>query len=127
MTSVNKPLKKYNYKHTSAPNNLQLWVYYAQILILTEIHVSSWRTHILKAIEIVHSHLAHQWNQIGKVQKAKLCLPNHIPVHDADWFKRHFRHLYFKADWSEILSLSRLLLPFYAFCFHFGWKHVAFT
>ena len=39
----------------------------------------------------------------------KLCLPNHIPVRSADWFKCHFRQLYFKADWSEI--------HFYAFVF----------
>ena len=44
----------------------------------------------------------------------KLCLPNHITVRDADWFKCHFRQLYFKADWSEILSCQ---LPFYRFVF----------
>ena len=36
----------------------------------------------------------------------KLCLPNHIPVRNADWFKCHFWQLYFKADWSEINFLS---------------------
>ena len=41
-------------------------------------------------------------------------LPNHIPVCDADWFIRHFWHLYFKADWSEIHFLATLSLPFYA-------------
>ena len=69
----------------------------------------------------------HQSNQISKVLNAKLCLPNHIPVRNADWFKCHFRQLYFEADWSK------KSLPFYAvtsfqrFCFHFGRKHVAFT
>ena len=102
------------------PDNAQLCVYYAQIWILThrlEIRASSLRTHIFKAIEKVDGHLAHQRNQIGKVRNAKLCLANHIPVRDADWFKCHFRQLYFKADWSEIHFLSTLSLPFYAFVF----------
>ena len=43
-------------------------------------------------------------------RNATLCLPNHIPVRDADWFKCHFRQLYFKADWSEIHFLSKLSL-----------------
>ena len=76
-----------------------------------------WRTHIFKAIEKVDGHLAHQRNQIGKVRNAKLCLANHIPVRDADWFKCHFRQLYFKADWSQIHFLSKLSFPFYAFVF----------
>ena len=36
-------------------------------------------------------------------------MPNHIPVHDADWFKYHFWQLYFKADWLEIHFLSASL------------------
>ena len=95
-------------------------IYYAQIRILThrlEIRASSWRTHILKAIEIADGHLAHQRNKIGKVQNAEFCLPNQIPVRDADWFKYHFRQLYFKADWSEIHFLFTLSFPFYAFVF----------
>ena len=71
-----------------------------------EICESSWCTHIFKAIEIVDCHLAHHWYQISKVRNAKLCLSNHIPVHDADWFKCHFWQLYFKADRSEIHFLS---------------------
>ena len=54
-----------------APDNTQLWVYYAQIWILThifEICVSPWCTHIFKVIKIVNGHLAHQRNQIGKVR-----------------------------------------------------------
>jgi len=51
----------------------------------------------------------------GKVWNAKLCLPNHIPVRNADWFKCHFWQLYFKADWSEIHFISTLSFPFYAF------------
>ena len=50
-------------------------------------------------------------------RNATLCLPNHIPVRDADWFKCHFRQLYFKADWSEIHFLSKLSLTFFAFVF----------
>ena len=65
-------------------------------------HVS----HIFKVIEIVDGHLVHQWHQISKVWNAKLCLSNHIPVHDADWFKCHFQQLYFNADWLEIHFLS---------------------
>ena len=68
-------------------------------------------------IEIVDCYLAHQRNKIGKVRNAKLCLPNHIPVRDANWFKRRFRQLYFKADWSEIHFLSKLSLPFYVSVF----------
>ena len=68
-------------------------------------------------IEIVDCYLAHQRNKIGKVRNAKLCLPNHILVRDADWFKRHFRQLHFKADWSEIHYLSKLSLPFYVSVF----------
>ena len=49
------------------------------------------------------------------VRNAKLCLSNHIPVRDADWFKCHFRQLYFRADWSQIHFLSTLSFPFYAF------------
>ena len=45
------------------------------------------------------------------------CLPDHIPVHNTDWFTCHFWQLYFKADWSEIHFLFMLLLPFYAFVF----------
>ena len=104
----------------NAPDNTQLWVYYAQIWIWMhrlEIHASSWCTHVFKPIKIVNGHLEHQQNQISKVQNTKLCLPNHIPVCDADWFKWKFRQLYFKADWSQIHFL----------CFHFSWKHVAFT
>ena len=74
----------------SAPDNAQLRVYYAHIWILThrlEIHASSWRTHIFKAIERVDGYLAHQRNKIGKVRNAKLCLLTYIPVRDADWFK----------------------------------------
>ena len=37
-------------------------------------------------IEIVDGHLVRQRNQIGKVHNAKLSLPNHIAVRDADWF-----------------------------------------
>ena len=85
------------------------------IWILT--HILEIRTHIFNAIEIVDGHLAHQRNQIGKVQNAKLCLPNHIPVRDADWFTCHFRQLYFKTDWSEIHFLYTLSFPFYAFVF----------
>ena len=48
------------------------------------------------------SQLVHQWNQLGMVRNTKLCLPNHIVVHGADWFKCHFWQLYFKADWLEI-------------------------
>ena len=47
----------------SAPNNTQLWVYYAQIWILMhgfETHASFWCTQIYKAIEIVNGHLVHQ-------------------------------------------------------------------
>ena len=73
--------------------------------------------HVFKAIETVDGYLAHQRNKIGKVRNAKLCLPNNIPVRDADWFKCHFRHLYFKADWSEMHFLSKLSLPFYAVVF----------
>ena len=51
------------------------------------------------------------------VRNARLCLPTYIPGHGADWFKCHFRQLYFKADWSEIHFLSKLSLPFYAFVF----------
>jgi len=40
------------------------------------------------------------------VRNAKLCLPNHIVVRGADWFKCHFWQLYFKADWLEIHFLS---------------------
>ena len=29
------------------------------------------------------------------------CLPSHIPVHDADWFKFHLRQLSFRSDWLE--------------------------
>ena len=82
-----------------------------------EICASSWHTHIFKAIEIVNGHLAHQthqWKKTGKVQNTKLCLPNHICVHDTDWFKCHFWQLYFKADGSETFFLS---LPFYVFVF----------
>ena len=74
-------------------------------------------THIFKVIKIVDGHLAHQQNQISKIQNAKLCLFNHIPVRDADWFKCHFWQLYFKADWWEIHFLSTLSLPFYTFVF----------
>ena len=73
--------------------------------------------HIFKAIKIVDGHLAHQQNQISKIQNTKLCLFNHIPVRDADWFKCHFWQLYFKADWWEIHFLSTLSLPFYTFVF----------
>ena len=58
---------------------------------------------------------------------------NHIPVRDAVWFKRHFRQLYFKADWSEIHFLSKLSLPFYVSVFTSAGKkiekkkNVAFT
>ena len=72
-------------------------------------------THIFKVIKIVDGHLVHQQNQISKIQNAKLCLFNHIPVRDADWFKCHFWQLYFKADWWEIHFLSTLSLPFYTF------------
>ena len=82
-----------------------------------EICVSSWPTHIFKAIKIVDGYLAQQRNKIGKVQNATLCLPNHIPVCSAHWFKCHFRQLYSKADWSEIHFLCKLSLPFYAFIF----------
>ena len=68
-------------------------------------------------IKIVDGYLAHQRNKIGKVRNAKFCLPNHIPVRDADWFKRHFRQLYFKTDWSEIHFLSKLSFPFYVSVF----------
>ena len=68
-------------------------------------------------IKIVDGYLTHQRNKIGKVRNAKLCLPNHIPVREAVWFKRHFRQLYFKADWSEIHFLSKLSLPFYVSVF----------
>ena len=82
-------------------------------------HVS----HISKVIEIVDGHLVHQQHQISKVRNAKLCLSNHIPVHDADWFKCHFQQLYLKTDWLEIHFLS--MLSFLRLC-HFGWKHVAY-
>ena len=49
------------------------------------------------------------------VRNTKLCLPNHIPVRDADEFKCHFWQ--FKADWSEIHFLSKLSLHFYVFVF----------
>ncbi len=100
----------------SAPNNAQLRVFYAQIWILTqklEIHASFWRTHIFKAIEIVDAHIARQRDQMGQmgnVRNAKICLPNHILVRDADWFKCHFRQLYFKAGWSEIHFLFTPLI-----------------
>ena len=82
-----------------------------------EICVSSWPTHIFKAIKIVDGYLAQQRNKIGKVQNATLCLPNHIPVCNAHWFKCHYRQLYFKADRSEIHFLCKLSLPFYTFVF----------
>ena len=68
-------------------------------------------------IDIVDGYLAHQRNKIGKVQNAKLCLPNYIPVRDAEWFKCHFQQLYSKADWLGIHFLSKLSLPFYTFVF----------
>ena len=70
-------------------------------------------TRILSKQLKVSRHSAQQWNQIGKVGKAKL----HILVHDADWFKCHFRQLYFRADWSEILFFSMLAFPFCALVF----------
>ena len=105
---------------SSVPDNAQLRVYYAQVWILThrlEIRASSWHTHTFKTFETVSSHSAQQWNQIGKVQNAKFCLPNHIPVCNADWFNCCFQQLYFKADWSEIHFFSTLAFPFYALVF----------
>ena len=66
----------------------QLRISYAHIWILTQrLEIRAlWRTHIFKAIKIVDGHLADQRNQIGKIRNAKLCLPNHIPVGDAEWF-----------------------------------------
>ena len=102
------------------PDNAQLQVCYAQIWILMprlEIGASSWCTHIFKAIKIVDGYLAHQRNKNSKVWNRKFCLPNHIPVCDADWFKCHFWQLYFKTNWSKIHILSKLSLPFYTFVF----------
>ena len=82
-----------------------------------EIHESSWCTHIFKATDIVDGYLAHQRNKIGKVQNTKLCLPNYLPVRDAEWFKCHFQQLYSKADLLGIHFLSKLSLPFYTFVF----------
>ena len=91
-------------------------------------------------IKIVGGHLAHQRNQTGKIWNTKLCLSNHIPVRDADWFKCHFRHLCFKADWFKCnfwqLCFKAHWSKFTSFlschfflrlCFHFGSKHVDFT
>ena len=90
-----------------------------------EISMSTWPTRF-KAIMIINGHLAHQWNQIGKIQNPKLCSPNHISVRDADWFKCNCQQLYFKADWSEIRFLSTVI-SFLCLCFHFAWKHDTFT
>ena len=114
---------------SSAPNNAQLRVDYAQILILMyrlEIRVSSWHTHIFEASETVDSHLVQQWNQTGKVRNAKLCLPNHTPVHDADWFKSFLAVVF--QSWLVRNSLSFCaVISFLCLSFHFDWKHVTFT
>ena len=36
-------------------------------------------------------------------------MPNHIPVHDADWFKCHFWQLYFKADFTWLTHAKKRL------------------
>ena len=103
------------------------------IWILT--HILEIRTHIFNAIEIVDGHLAHERNEIGKVGNAKLCLPNHILFRDADWFKCHFRQLYFKADSSEIhflytplfshrLKTCRAWSPNFSWFFFFPVRHL---
>ena len=120
--SIKKTLRKH-----SAPDNAQLWVYYAQIWILThrlQICASSWCTRISKAIKIVDGHLAHQQHQISKVWNAKLCLSNHIPVRDADWFKCPavvFPSWLVRNSHSFYATISILCL-----C-HFNWKHVTYT
>ena len=64
----------------------------------------------------MHTYLENDWDSRQSFSASvkpdqqgwerKLCLPNHIPVRSADWFKCHFWQLYFKADWSEIHFLS---------------------
>ena len=81
-----------------------------------KIHAPSWRTQIFKVTESQQSFsTSTKPDQQGL--EHKLCLPNHIPVHNADWFKCHFRQSYFKSDWLEIHFFSTLPFPFYAFVF----------
>ena len=81
-----------------------------------KIRALSWGTHIFKAIESEQS-FSTSMKPDQQGSERKLCLPNHIPVHNADWFKCHFRQLYFKSDWLEIHFFSTLPFPFYAFVF----------
>jgi len=103
----------------SAPDSAQLRVYYTQIWILThrlEICASSWCIHIFKAIEVVDGYLGHQRNKISKVQNTKLCLPNHIPVRNADCFKCHFWHItqLIGQKFTSFLSCHFLSAPLFS-------------
>ena len=70
-----------------------------------EICVSSWCTHIFKAIEIVDGHLAHQRNQVRNANSACLTTLLSATLTGLNVIS---------GSWSEILCCQ---LPFYRFVF----------
>ena len=94
---------------SSAPNNAQLWVYYAHISILMHrlvIHATSWCMHTFKVIEIADGHLVHQQKLDWQSSERKTLLAWPHSCLQCWLLKCHFWQLYFKADWSKIHFLS---------------------
>ena len=95
--------------------------------VLRSVHHVDTHVSIFKVIKIINNHLAHQRNQISKVLNAKLCSPNTFLLAMLIGLN--------VTSSSCILKLTgkKKSLPFYAvisfrcLCFHFSWKHVAFT
>ena len=108
---------------SSAPNNAQLWVYYAQISILMHrlvIHATSWCTHTFEVIEIADGHLVHQQKPDWQSSERKTLLAWPHSCLQCWLLKCHFWQLYFKADWSKIhfLSMPLFLLWLKTCCFY---------